>query len=161
MNGEEEFIKADKEWEKGNLKKAFDFLLQGALLGHSGCQNNLGVFYECGLGTRKNFKKAIYWYKKAVKEDSSTSSMNNLANLYKKRKNIRQAKYWYQRAIKAGDKGGAPLELAKVYLSQKKSNHNLKMAKKYLRVALKCSPMETISQNDFDDAKRLWEKHFA
>lgn len=160
MKGEEEFIKADEAWDNGQLKKAFDLFMKGALLGDSSCQGNLGVFFECGLSGRKNLKKALYWYRKAIKNDNCLTAMCNLADLYRKRKNIRRAKYWYQRAIKSGDKGGPHLELAKIYLEEKKNKHNLSMAKSYLRKALKCSPYETISQDDFDEAEELMSKHF-
>ncbi len=153
--------KADEESEKGNHQAAFKLFLEGAERNIYECKNRLGICYECGLGVKKNIKKAIYWYRRAIEGDNSLSAMNNLALLYFKRKNQRRAKYWYKKAIKAGDSGEPSLELAKIYLESKSNKHNIKMANHYLAITLKCKPYNTISQDAFDEANRLWQKHFA
>jgi TPR repeat protein len=42
---------------------------------------NLATCYENGEGTKKNLKKAIYWYQKAV-ESGFNEAMSNLAMCY-------------------------------------------------------------------------------
>lgn len=153
MNTEIIFTRANKEWDKGNLKKAFVLFLEGAEAGHKGCQNNLGVFYECGLGIKKNSKKALYWYKK----DGSSGAMGNIADFYYKQGNPTRAKTWYKKAIECGEKS-AGLRIAKIYLNSKKNKHNINCAKKYLRMALKCTPYKTISLDDYNESKKLLAK---
>jgi len=156
IDSEKLFLKADKEWDKGNLKIAFELFLEGAEEGHEGCQNNLGVFYDCGLGVKKNSKKALYWYKKALQNNSSCA-MENIADYYYKQGNPARAKIWYKKAIQSGDKN-AGLGIAKIYLNSKKNKHNINCAKKYLRMALKCTPYETISLDDFNESEELLAK---
>ncbi|MDH5764329.1 MAG: sel1 repeat family protein [Nitrospinota bacterium] len=153
IDSEKLFINADKEWDKGNLKVAFKLFFESAKEGHEGSQNSLGVFYECGLGIKKNPKKALYWYKKAAKKGSEPA-MSNIAVYYFKRGNPTRAKFWYKRAIKAGD-GNAALEMAKVYLSSKPNKHNTKCAVKYLKKALKCVPYEGITPDGYEEAEKL------
>jgi TPR repeat protein len=153
IDSEKLFIKADKEWDKGNLKKAFELFLEGAEAGHEACQNNLGVFYESGYGIRKNSKKALYWYKKSLQNNSSCA-MENIAHYYYKKGNPTRAKVWHKKAIISGYKS-AGLEIAKIYLNSKKNKHNTNCAKKYLRMALKCTPYETITLDDYEEAEKL------
>jgi len=147
------FIKADKEWDKGNLKKAFELFLESAEAGHEASQDNLGVFYECGYGIRKNTKKALYWYKRTIKTGSETG-MVNIADYYFKQGNPTRAKFWYHKAIKKGN-GNAALKMAKIYLSSKKNKHNISCAKKYLRKALKSAQKERITPNGIEEAEKL------
>lgn len=156
MNTEKLFNKADKEWDKGNLKIAFELFLEGAEAGHEGSQNSLGVFYECGLGIKKNSKKALHWYKKAAKNGSSLA-MANIADFYFKQGNSARAKVWYKKAIESGEKS-AGLGIAKIYLNSKKNKHNINCVKKYLRMALKCTPYETISLDDYNESEELLAK---
>jgi len=153
VDTEKLFIKADKEWDKGNLKIAFELFLENAKAGDESSQNSLGIFYESGYGIRKNAKKALYWYKRAVKTGSE-AGMFNIALYYFKKGNPARAKFWYKKAIKSGD-GDAALEIAKIYLSSKKNKHNINCAKKYLRKALKCAPMERITPNGIEEAEKL------
>ena len=152
-DAEKLYIKADKEWDKGNLKVAFDLFLEGAKAGEEGSQNCLGIFYECGLGIRKNSKKALSWYKKSIKNDSSPA-IENIAHYYFKQGNPTRAKFWYKKAIKAGN-GNASLEMAKIYLSSKQNKHNTKCAIKYLKKALICEPYETITLDSYEEAEKL------
>ena len=156
VDTEKLFIKADKEWDKGNLKIAFELFLEGAKAGHEPCQDNLGVFYECGLGTPKNSKKALYWYKRAIKTGSATG-MSNIANYYFKRGSTDRAKFWYRKAIKAGD-GDAALEMAKVYLSARQNKHNKNCAIKYLNLAVNSSINKEITPDSHEKAKSLLDK---
>ena len=153
---EQLFIKANKEWDKGNLKKAFKLFLESAEAGYVSAQNSLGVFYECGYGMRKNTNKALYWYKKAAKKNDGPAIVN-IADFYFKQGNTTRAKFWYKKAIKTGD-GNAALEMAKVYLSAKKNKHNINCAKKYLRMALKSAQKERITPNGYEEAEKLLAK---
>lgn len=64
-------------------------------------ENNfsIGYLYEKGFGVSQDFDKAIYWYKKAVTNNTSHAAMNNLGYVYFQLKDYEQAKYWYERAV--------------------------------------------------------------
>ena len=111
------FKRADFEWEKGQKKKALALFLQAALLGNPSAQHNVGYFYDVGVGTKPDSKKALYWYKKAWRGNGQTDSCINIAHLYASRKNSRNAVLWWYKAIKQGD-GDAALDLAKFYLGK-------------------------------------------
>ena len=156
IDSEKLFLKADKEWDKGNLKVAFELFLESAKKGNECSQNNVGIFYESGLGVRKNSQKALYWYKRAFRNGLETA-VKNIANYYFKQGNQARAKAWYKKAIETGD-GDASLEMAKVYLSAKQNKHNINCAKKYLRMALKNVPMEGITSDGYEEAEKLLAK---
>jgi TPR repeat protein len=134
------FKRADAEWESGHNKKAFDLFLKAALHGESSAQHNVGYFYDVGIGTKKNIKKALFWYKKAWRNDRQTGTCINIAKLYVARKNFRVAMGWWNKAIKKGD-GDAALELAKFYLGKKNRRDQnkavalLKKARKFSRIS--------------------------
>lgn len=57
------------EYKKNNInsnKISFEYLCKAASLGHSMAQNNLGVWYELGIGTSKNIELAKEWYVKSA-----------------------------------------------------------------------------------------------
>ena len=69
------------------LKKGFDACYRSAELGLVEAQFNLGVMFEGGLGTEKNFKKAATWYHMAA-TSGDERAMNNLGNLYRHGKGV-------------------------------------------------------------------------
>lgn len=92
---------------------AFKCFAQSVVAGYSGAEQNLGYCYDEGIGVRKNFLKALYWYKTAWRH-GSVSVASNLAMAYAARGNRRQAVYWWRKAVEQGD-GDAALDLAKLY----------------------------------------------
>ena len=64
-------------------------------------QNNLGICYEKGLGTGKDYKKAFEWYFKSA-NNGSGEGQNNLGECYRygigTEINIEGAVTWYKRA---------------------------------------------------------------
>ena len=125
MNSYSIFMKANKAWEEGNKKKAFNLLLKAALLGEHSAQHNVGYFYDVGEGIEKNIDKALYWYKKAWRNGKQTDTCINIAQLYLSIGKNRLAIFWLSKAIQRGD-GDAALELAKFYLSREKNNDTTK-----------------------------------
>ena len=74
-----------------SLKKGFDACHRSAELGLVEAQFNLGVMFEDGLGTQKNFKKAATWYHRAA-TSGDERAMNNLGNMYWHGKGVRKDK---------------------------------------------------------------------
>jgi hypothetical protein len=66
----------------------------------------LGICYHNGNGTRKNYKKAVYWLKLSAKE-SESEAQYFLALSYLDgdgvTKNKRMANYWLKKAAAAGN----------------------------------------------------------
>ena len=63
------------------LKKGFDACYRSAKLGLVEAQFNLGIMFEDGLGTERNFKKAASWYQRAA-TSGDERALNNLGNMY-------------------------------------------------------------------------------
>jgi TPR repeat protein len=111
------FIEAEQHEEKGDFKNAFRCFLKAAQLGDSSCQVNVGNLYADGKGVKKDFKKAAYWYKMAIKNGERCGA-TNLAIEYRKAHRLRAAVIWFKKAIEMSD-GEACVELAKIYRNRK------------------------------------------
>src|SRR5438309_1186493 len=55
---------------------AFEWFEKSAKQEYGDSQNNLGYFYENGIGITKDLEKAIYWYKKAVENGNENAKYN-------------------------------------------------------------------------------------
>ena len=60
---------------------ALSWLIKAAEAGEPRGQSQLGYFYDEGVIVKQDIKKAIYWYKEAIK-NSSDKARYNLASLY-------------------------------------------------------------------------------
>jgi len=109
------FIRADKLEESGDLRGAFRLFLAGAKAGDTGCQLNLGNYYDDGKGIRRNRAKALYWYKKAYRRGDASAAYN-IAILWRNEHEPTRALPWFKRAVKMGD-AEANLEIAKYLLA--------------------------------------------
>jgi TPR repeat protein len=108
------FDEANREWDAGNLTRAFKLFNMAAENGSSNAFNSIGYFFDYGLGVKKDQEKALYWYKKAARSGDSLSFCN-IGLIFRDRGNSRRAKYWLTKATRAHD-GDAALELAKIYM---------------------------------------------
>ena len=77
--------------KEADLKKGFDACYRSAELGLAEAQFNVGVMFEDGIGTKKDFKKAAIWYEAAVAAGDKRA-MNNLGNLYLDGKGVEKNK---------------------------------------------------------------------
>lgn len=116
-NTRQTFLEAERFEEAGEFRKAFKCLLEGARLGHVGCQINLGNFYAQGTGVRRDLKRAAYWYKKAYRNGQDTGAFN-LAIDRRNEGDMRSAVFWLKKAV-AMNSGEAHVELAKIYETRK------------------------------------------
>lgn len=108
------FIRADRLEERGNLKSAFRLFLAGAKAGDSGCQLNVGNFYDDAKGVRSNRTAALYWYKRACRRGVSAAA-HNIGILWRNEQKPGRALSWFKRAVGMGDEE-ANLEIAKYYI---------------------------------------------
>ncbi len=88
---------------KDNMKRAFAYYHQAAILGNYIAQCSVAICYEEGKGTRKNYSQAKKWYVLSAKQGYSYAQ-NRLALMYNLghgvQKNSAKAIQWYQRAAK-------------------------------------------------------------
>lgn len=143
------FEQASVEWEAGNLLSAFELFQRSAAQGDPASQNNVGYFYDKGLGVKADREKAKFWYKKAI-ENGEMSACSNLASLYISHGEIDSAIHWLGKAISSGD-GDAALMLAKLYLNESPFYERHK-AKEYLELVL---ISDSVTQDSLEEAKDL------
>ncbi|MDH4227025.1 MAG: sel1 repeat family protein [Deltaproteobacteria bacterium] len=121
----------EADWAR-KYKTAFYLFKKAAAEGDTIVFTILGYYYDVGRGVRKNSGLAMYWYKRAVKCNSS-AAMNNLGTIYRDAGNFKLARSWFKRAVKRGDTDAA-IELAKTYMHHGRSE---KIAEKWLRFVLR------------------------
>jgi len=114
-SAEEIFMRANAKWEKRQNKVALELFLQAAQLGNASAQHNVGYFYDEGIGTKKNYGRALSWYKRAWRNDHQTGTCINIAKLYESNGQANLAVAWWKKAVARKD-GDAALDLAKHYL---------------------------------------------
>jgi uncharacterized protein len=71
----------DRYYSEKNYKMAIKEYEQCARMGHSGCQNMLGHFYNKGLGVKKDFNRACEFYEDSARQNNS-SAIYNLGVMY-------------------------------------------------------------------------------
>ncbi|MCL2816389.1 MAG: protein kinase [Oscillospiraceae bacterium] len=102
-----EFSAADFAGDSGDEK--FAALLEKAVQGYTGSQNDIGNWYLDGKGVEKNFEKAVYWFSQAA-EQGYASAQNNLGYCYYNGKGVEQdyekAIYWYTQSANQGNSYG-------------------------------------------------------
>lgn len=111
---------------KSDVDKAFGLYLQGSKSNHPECTYRVAVCYELGMGTKKDYRYAMQFYKKAANA-SDPNGMYKLGlillnGLIGQSKNPREAISWFLRAAQiANEEHPQPLhELAIAY--EKKEN---------------------------------------
>ncbi len=87
---------------KHKPKKAFKWFLLSANQGNDSAQLALGNALSTGTGTKRDFSKAIYWTKKAIKHGSSSGAYN-LGTIYRDLQKPKLAFKWYTRSVEMGD----------------------------------------------------------
>ena len=96
----------DMNYEKRRLKKAFKMLVTIEKEAHyHWSQYSLGVCYDNGYGTKKNYTKAVEWYSKSS-EQKNPVAMNNLAGCYQHGEGVdkdhTKTFEWYEKSANLG-----------------------------------------------------------
>jgi TPR repeat protein len=144
---EELFIRAEQQEAKGKLRSAFSLYLAGAKAGESGCQLNVGNYYDDGTGVRRNRKAALYWYKRAYRRGMA-SAAHNIGIVWRNDNNPKRALKWFQKAVRLGD-DEANLEIAKYHLQRQ---HNPAKAIRHLEKVLRSN---WVSEAGLEEARKL------
>lgn len=141
------FVRADKLWNQGKLELAFSLFMEAAKAGDVGAEQNVGYFYDLGLGVRRNRKKALHWYTRAYR-NGDASSAKNIGTVWRDLGNPRRALSWFRRAVKMGD-DDANLEIAKYYLQH---SRNTTKAIQFLENVRRSSE---VSESSLEEAEQL------
>jgi TPR repeat protein len=99
------------EGTKKDLAKAFIMAKNSAELGIEKAQYNLAQMYEKGIGTYKDYERAVYWYEKAIDNNYVEGELYyRLGNLYDKGLGVKENKRKGKRLMrKALDLGYTPI----------------------------------------------------
>lgn len=119
MNQDDTLSRAFALWEKNKNRGAFRLFLREAHGGNSTAQHNVGFCFDVGRGTKRNFRQAIFWYKRAWRGDRQTSTCSNIARLYSEEGLHRNARRWWEKAVNLGD-GDAALDYAKYLVTRRR-----------------------------------------
>ena len=110
------FRRACALWDRGNLLRAHELLLDLAERGDAGAQLNVGYFYDMGLGVRKNTTKALCWYMRAYRQGDG-SAATNIGTTWRDRGRKSRALAWFNRAVRLGEVD-CELEIAKLLIER-------------------------------------------
>lgn len=101
--------------DEGDLDKAFELFMRGALLDDPHAQNAVALAYSDGEGIKQDKNEAIRWLKKSLRIEQQPGYCSNIAIVYSEMGKRRQAEYWWQKAVALGN-GDAALTYAKFLL---------------------------------------------
>jgi TPR repeat protein len=144
---DELFRRASAQEDKGRFRSAFRLYLAAAKAGDTGCQVNVGNFYDNGTGVRRNKSAALYWYMRAYRRGVACAA-SNIGTVWRNEGKLKRALSWFQRAVEMGD-DEANLEIAKHYLF---IENNPREAIPYLK---KVSPSKWVTEDGAEEAANL------
>ena len=86
-----------------------------AKLGAYAAKHNLGYFYDVGIGAKRDRDHAMYWYRRAFRENGMSAA--NIGTIYRDEMKTSLALRWFHKAVALGDID-ANLEIAKLLLNR-------------------------------------------
>lgn len=109
----------DNDLKGEESKELFQRLLSCAELGDKRCQNQLGIWYEDGIGTEQNYRLALEWFQKAAEQDYP-SAFGNIGELYRKGHGVdrdnKKAVHYYKEGTDR-KQSGCTMRLGQCYLN--------------------------------------------
>ncbi len=97
------YSRANQAWTRGNLTEAFKLFLEAAVADDRRAFRILAQFYDDGEGTPKDEKRALYWYRRAHRDDSCAVSAHNIGCIVRGRGQTDRALWWFRRAVSMGE----------------------------------------------------------
>ena len=97
---------AIQSFDAGDYETAYRLFKPTAEAGDREAQNYLGVHYYLGLGVRRDWNQALYWYEKAAKQGDPKAQLNYglmFHNAYGTQKDIVTAFKWYYASYRQGN----------------------------------------------------------
>ncbi len=124
-----------------NDRKCFSILRKGALFGDALCMSCVADCYESGIGVRKNYSKALMWYKRYSKKTDylyHAEAYSIIGDYYYEGRGVEQdyvkAVSWYAKAVEA-DWSKGYYKLGLCYMYGTGVAKNLHKAKELLKIA--------------------------
>ena len=152
MIGQEIYLRAKRQQDKGDLKSGFRLLLTAAKLGDPGAQLSLGYTYDVGRGVRRNRAAAMHWYEKAYRSQRGWGiAASNIATIFRDEHKYPEAIRWFRRGVRYGDVD-ANLDLAKIYLKNPRQQDK---AVACLKDILKATPPIGVGEDTQREARKL------
>jgi len=146
-------LRAHAKWEAGEFHAAFRLMHSAARLSAYGAKSNLGYFYDIGIGVKRNRATAMYWYRRAFRENNAFGA-NNIGTIYRDEMKTRLALRWFHKAVATGDTD-AHLEIAKLLLNRL---HDAKTASKHLKLVLRAKGGTDVTFHSQEQAAALLKK---
>jgi TPR repeat protein len=141
--------RACSQWDAGNLRSAFFLMKSAAKLGNSIGQLDLGYFYDLGISIKRNQDLAIYWYRRAYRNNNFGGAAN-IGTIYRDQSKPERALAWFLKAVKMGDVD-ANLEIGKIYV---KERWGTREAIRYLTKVAEARP-QIVCETSREQALRL------
>jgi TPR repeat protein len=127
-------------------------MTSAAKLGNCIGQLDLGYFYDLGIGIKRNRDLAIYWYRRAYRNDHFSGAAN-IGTIYRDEGKPTRALAWFLKAVKMGDVD-ANLEIGKMYI---KERWGAREAVPYLTKVAEAPP-QMVCENSRQQAIRLIQR---
>lgn len=143
------FCEADKAWENGDLRAAFELFLAMAMRGYQPSWLNVGYFFHSGLYVKRDLAKAEYWYHKAYRSGDS-SGASNIAMLHKQGSRWGRMSWWLRKSLAMGNEE-VRLEIGRVYECGRGCDRNPAKAEHFYRRLLSS---EFVSEGAKEDANQ-------
>jgi len=147
---QDRFERASVLWRRGNVRSAFTLFLEAAKEGDESAQVNVGYFFDVGLGTRRNGRRALYWYKRAYEQGSAIAA-SNIGTMHRDAGKVAKALQWFAKALRRGDQDAA-LEIGKLYYA---ARGDLRRARRYFGIAM---ASDTVTEATQEEAASLLKK---
>ena len=122
-------------YNSGDYTKAFQEWQILAEDGQERAQYNVAWMYAYGVGTLKDYKASVAWYKKAAEQDY-VHAQYNLANMFLRGdvRNVEEAVYWFRRAAEQDD-APAQYNLGLMYANGKGVTKDMAQCKIWIKKA--------------------------
>lgn len=135
--------------DHNDARSAFRCVAIAAGSNHGFSQVKLGYMYALGIGTKKDLKRAAYWYRMAYRNGHPIAAFN-LAMDRKDQGDRRSAIAWFRKAV-AQNYGDAFVALGKLYTER---NATRRQGVDFLKRALRLS-REDISDDSRKEVQAL------
>jgi len=137
-----------------DYRKAAQYYLQAAELGHAGAQTKIGICYANGYGVSASQEQAIRWFQRAASQGELIAQYNlSLGLTFGPNRNTQQAGVWAQKAAAQGYEPAYRL-LSWMY---KTGTGMPQSTKEYLKWGFKSA----FSQLSSDEQVKVWEDALA
>ncbi|HEY0683901.1 MAG TPA: tetratricopeptide repeat protein [Steroidobacter sp.] len=89
-------------WDGGRHRKAFELMKLAARKGEPPARLNLGYFYDEGIGTRPDKRRAVLCYRMSAARGNASGAYN-IGVSYRNEGRYTLARRWYERALSLGE----------------------------------------------------------